>query len=112
MAAGRDVVHQGLRLQLGENTLLGAAAVVIVQHLSGAKSSVGDDHLEVITVFIGDEQIQLDRLLVVFPVAGTNSLANAIVREFDKPWCQDLVSRWDLARDLPQMGDELQTVLA
>ena len=110
-AVGRDVVHLGLRLQQGENTLLGDAAVVIVQHLSGAEALVGDDHLEVIAVFTGDEQIQLERFLVLFPVAGTNSLGNATVREFDNPGYQDLVNRRDLARNLPQMGDELPTVM-
>ena len=69
LTAGWDIVHLGLRLQFCKDTFLGTTAIVIGQQFSGMDTFVGDNHLEVVAVFIRNKQIQLDGLLVLFAVA-------------------------------------------
>ena len=66
--SGRHVVHLSLRLELSENALLGTASMMEAQRLVGRKLLVSDDHLEVIAVLVGDEQIQLYRTLVLLAI--------------------------------------------
>jgi hypothetical protein len=63
-----DVVHLRLRFGFGENAFLGAAPVKEAQRFFGANRLVGHSHLEVVTVLIGNEQVQLDGILVLFAV--------------------------------------------
>jgi hypothetical protein len=59
-----DVVELPLRFQFSENALLGAAAVVIADHLLGANCLVGDQDLELVTTLLGNKEVELDRLFV------------------------------------------------
>jgi len=68
LSTGGYIVHLCLRLQFGEDTFLSTTSIVEAQRLLGRDWFVGDDHLEVVAIFVGDEQIQLDRALVLLPV--------------------------------------------
>jgi len=70
--AVRNVVYLGLGLEFGEDSLLCLAPVVESEDLPGADGLVGNDNLEVVPVRVGDEEIQLDRTLVLPPVPGAN----------------------------------------
>ena len=88
LAARRDVIHLGLGLELGENTFLGTAPIVEAHDLPGGKPFVGDDDLEVIAVFAGVKQIQLDRLLVLSAAAGADkNKAIVLIPVFGFPVC-------------------------
>jgi hypothetical protein len=67
-SAGRNIVHLGLRLEFGKDAFLRAASIVEAQRLFGRDVFVGNDHLEVIAVFVGDKQVQLDRAFVLLSV--------------------------------------------
>ena len=62
------IVYLCLRLEFGEETFLRATFIVKAQRLFRRDVFVGNDHLEVIAVFVGDEQVQLDRALVLLSV--------------------------------------------
>ena len=68
LSTGGHIVHLCLRLEFGEDTFLRATSIVKAQRLFSRDLFVGNDHLEVIVVFAGDEQVQLDRALVLLPV--------------------------------------------
>ena len=72
LGAGRHIVHLCLGLEFGEDGLLGATTVVEGDHFAGAHGLVGDEDLEVVAVFEGDEEVQLDRTLVLPPVLNAN----------------------------------------
>jgi hypothetical protein len=64
---GRYVGERVVGLDLAEDPLLGAAAVVKGEHVGGGEALVGDDYLEVIAVDGGNEQIALDGLVELAP---------------------------------------------
>ncbi len=68
----RHIIQVPLGLQLGKHAFLGAAAVVEGNDLAGADFLVGHHHLEVVPVFVGDEEVELDRLLVLDPCLAAN----------------------------------------
>ena len=77
--ASGDVVHLCLRLEFGEDTFLSTASIVEAQCLLGGEWLVGDDHLEVITVFVGDKQVQLDCALNLLAVLGSDKYESVSV---------------------------------
>src|SRR4030042_3529296 len=58
-----NIIHLALRLEFSKDTLLGRTTVVIHQGLLPRSPLVRHDHLELIPIFIRNEQIQLDGLL-------------------------------------------------
>lgn len=58
-APARDAIHLDPRLQLGEDPLLRAAVAAQRQKLTWRERYVGDDHPEMVPVFVGFEQVQL-----------------------------------------------------
>ena len=58
-----DVIQIALRFQFAKRIFLRPAAVVKIQDLLHGCLLVRNDHFELIAVFMGNEQIELDRLL-------------------------------------------------
>ena len=71
-ASTRDVIHLGLRFQLREDRLLGAAAVVQRQDFARRQRGIGEDHFELVAVLVGGEEIQLQRPLALFCLTGAD----------------------------------------
>ena len=71
-ASAGDVIHLGLGLQLREDRLLRAAPVVQRQELSRRERGVGEDHLELVPVFVGSEEIQLQGSFALFRLTGAD----------------------------------------
>lgn len=61
-----DVIQIALRLQFAERIFLRPSAVVKIQNLLHGRLLVRNDYLELIAVFMGNEQIELDGLLRLF----------------------------------------------
>ena len=78
-SSGRHIVHLCLRLELGKNAFLSTASIVEGQCLLGRELFVGDDHLEVIAVFVGDKQVQLDCALILLAVLGSDKYESVSV---------------------------------
>jgi len=68
LSAGGHIVHLCLRLEFGEDTFLGTATIMEGQYLFGRELLVGNDHLEVIAICVGDKQIQLDGAFILLTV--------------------------------------------
>ena len=60
---GGDVVHMALRLQFGEDRLLGAATMMEGHDMTSRDRLVGDHDLELIAVVVGNEEVELDGCL-------------------------------------------------
>ena len=70
--ASGDAVHLCLRLEFGEDTFLSTTSIVEGQRLLGRDPFVGDEHLEVVAIFVGYEQVQLDRTFVLLAIFGSH----------------------------------------
>ena len=68
----RHVIEVAVGLQLGEDSFLGAASLVEGHHSPGSDGLVRHDHLELIPVLVGHEQVQLDRTFLLFLRPGAN----------------------------------------
>ena len=56
-----NIAQLAMRLELGEDRLLGSSAVVKSRDATSLDALVGDDHFELVAVDLGNEQVQLDR---------------------------------------------------
>ena len=61
----RYVIHLAVRLELGEDALLRATAFVECNDLARAHPLIGDDDLELVPIFGGLKQVELNRQLVL-----------------------------------------------
>ncbi len=71
-ASAGNVIRLGLGLQLPEDRRLRAAPVVQRQELSRRESGVGEDHLELVPVFVGSEDIQMHGSFGLFRLTGAD----------------------------------------
>ena len=69
-ALERDVFHVGVCFQFGEDVFLGTASIMEREHLCHGSVFVGDDHLVSVAEYLGDEKIELNRLLVDHSLPG------------------------------------------
>ena len=67
-----DIIHLALRLQFPQDALLRRTPVMIPQNLLPRSPLVRHDHLELIPILIGNEQVQLDGPLADRRAALTN----------------------------------------
>ena len=79
LCTSRHIVHLCLRLEFGKDAFLGTTSVVEGQCLSGREPFVGHDYLEVIAVFVGDKQVQLNCALILLAVLGSNKYESVSV---------------------------------
>jgi len=71
-SADGDIAHRTMSLEFAEDTLLRAPTFMKGDDVGGPEGFVGDDDLEVIAGLMGDEQIELDGLLVLADGAGAD----------------------------------------
>lgn len=58
-----NVIQIALRLQFAESILLRTSSIMKIQDILHGRLLIGNDHLELIAVFMGNEQVELDGLL-------------------------------------------------